>query len=114
MKLPTKCQFYNPIFISTIILYQFIVPILNLRISFSSNIICNNLKIEKIMAKKKKMDNRGIDPLTYRMRSDRSTIWANYPHLKTSKMGTWESDIQKTLLKWTVSDWWKKSMEMSD
>ena len=27
----------------------------------------------------KRMDNRGIDPLTYRMRSDRSTIWANYP-----------------------------------
>ena len=25
------------------------------------------------------MDNTGIDPVTYRMQSDRSTIWANYP-----------------------------------
>ena len=25
------------------------------------------------------MDNGGIDPPTYRMQSDRSTIWANYP-----------------------------------
>ena len=29
---------------------------------------------------KRKMDNAGIDPATYRMQSDRSTIWANYPH----------------------------------
>ena len=28
---------------------------------------------------KNKMDNAGIDPATYRMQSDRSTIWANYP-----------------------------------
>ena len=28
------------------------------------------------------MDNGGIDPPTYRMQSDRSTIWANYPQKK--------------------------------
>ena len=27
----------------------------------------------------KRVDNGGIDPPTYRMQSDRSTIWANYP-----------------------------------
>ena len=25
------------------------------------------------------MDNAGIDPATYRMQSDRSTIWATFP-----------------------------------
>lgn len=33
------------------------------------------------------MDNTGIDPVTYRMQSDRSTIWANYPliiHIRES------------------------------
>ena len=25
------------------------------------------------------MDNTGIDPVTYRMQSDRSTIWASHP-----------------------------------
>ena len=32
----------------------------------------NNQKVKK--ENEKRVDNRGIDPLTYRMRSDRSTI----------------------------------------
>ena len=34
---------------------------------------------EKEEKKKRKMDNTGIDPVTYRMQSDRSTIWASHP-----------------------------------
>ena len=33
----------------------------------------------------KDVDNAGIDPATYRMQSDRSTIWANYPRKPLSK-----------------------------
>ena len=34
---------------------------------------------EFVAKEETKVDNTGIDPVTYRMQSDRSTIWANYP-----------------------------------
>ena len=66
----------------------------------------NNQKVKK--ENEKRVDNRGIDPLTYRMRSDRSTIWANYPWwfllnyaLQTSLQPQWSNhflDSHTTLM----------------
>ena len=53
---------------------------------------------------KRKMEERGIDPLTSRMLSERSTIWATPPTLLSSLLASYRTDqITHSILKPTQS-----------